>query len=747
LEGVGTLWHSVCFLEIKPDFMKKVIVREQFISQTHCKNFLFSATGRKNLPNLGLNFPVSFEEAFNTCFMELFEKEDLLKIANATKDNAEIYDNKHNTRLLNQCWPTPNFPDHPRNMRGELIYSDALSFINKDTPITSIGSCFAVEMAQWLQKNGYNYIIGKNSTRNSKGLYPRSVDIGNIYNTPSLVQLLKWALGKTERPYVFYESNDCIIDPFSEEIPIENNDIDHHISRLKETYNEFKLILQKSKVVVLTFGLNEVYQFLPTMDYMFRIPNGLSPHSFKKKFLTVEENYKNISEACSIIKELNPDCQIIISISPVPLMRSFQKGKHIAESTMLSKATLRLAAEGASKLPNVYYFPSFETAMYPGSSSASVFKEDERHVTADIVDKIMATFESLYCERPKRLFKSPHFGNYGLSKNTILSLEIAHKSFEDIAEIYSLEKSLIGKLHDSLAINSIKGESNSELAYRYFRSVTNLTQLNLNHIQGQYFKNYGNFKSLHPIINLAAKSLKEKGWVLIKTKGFNDLERAIRNYFEYNELICNRSGEQISYSTLLQNCYRNNIPKGCIKYKYQTEKLPLTAITSFFNLNLVPEICKTVLGHIGYGNIYGWTNVKSDADNNALSTAALRYHYDCDNMGKWIKSFIFLNDVDETNGAHVFVEGSHHNLDKSFSTDGRFDDEHVLAKYPSGPHVVKAQAGDILLADTIGLHKGSPVVSGHRDLLQITLCQTALGSPKPETVNFVNKFLNDLNLH
>ena len=738
----GTQIASINFMVV---MNSATIVKNEFISQQHCKNYLESCLGRKNLPSLDLTFPINFEEAFNSRFLKIFEKNDLQKIFDGFNDNIDIYGNKNNARILNQSWPNPGFRDHPRNMAGELLYADTLEFIDRKTAITSIGSCFAMELAYWLQKNGYNYLIGKNSTPDPDGLFPRSVDIGNIYNTPSLVQLLRWALGKEERPFVFYETNETLIDPFCEEIPI-NNNIEAYFSKIKNAYNELEKILRNAEVLILTFGLNEVYQFLPTMHYMFRIPNGLNPFSFKKKFLSVEENYKFIQEAICLIKEINPTCKFILSVSPVPLMRSWQSDKHIAESTMLSKATLRLAAEQVSQIDNVHYFPSFETAMYPGSSCGSVFKKNERHVSPELVGKIMLTFERMFCK--KQNYSSPGWISRSnkISSNTKLSLEIAHTSFDDVKEMYGLDNSVINKLHDSISPNSIIGESNSELAYRWFRTVTNLTQLNLNHIQGQYFKAFAQFTSTNSTAQIASDSIMKKGWVLLRGEDNCRFRDAMTKFFRENDLICSKTNDRFNHSSIVAEDFRQSVKPGCIKYIYDSDKLPKSEIVNFLNANLVPEIVRSVLGHVGYANLGGWTNIHAPADDVALSGAALKYHYDCDNMGKWIKAFIFLNDVDETNGAHVFVERSHYNLDKSFSGDGRFEDDHVYSKYPNASKAIKAKAGDILLADTIGLHKGSPVLSGHRDLVEVTLCQTALGVPKPESVRVYSEFLENLGL-
>jgi hypothetical protein len=64
---------------------------------------------------------------------------------------------------------------------------------------------------------------------------------------------------------------------------------------------------------------------------------------------------------------------------------------------MHSKAVLRVAVERlCADLPEVHYMASFETVMYPGNIDA--WKADQRHVSDEIVQKIMRLFEAQFCE-------------------------------------------------------------------------------------------------------------------------------------------------------------------------------------------------------------------------------------------------------------------------------------------------------------------------------------------------------------
>jgi hypothetical protein len=166
-----------------------------------------------------------------------------------------------------------------------------------------------------------------------------------------------------------------------------------------------------------------------------------------------------------------------------------------------------------------------------------------------------------------------------------------------------------------------------------------------------------------------------------------------------------------------------------LRHNYDAENIPVDAISTYFNDNNIINICQAILGTIQYCKIGGWASVPGRKDYKDLSHAAQLFHFDLDNIGKWLKIFIFTNDVNTNNGPHVFVKGSHKSLPKEFYRDGRFNDELVNQHYNGKISKITAQAGDILIADTIGLHKGDPVLVGHRNLFQILVANTRLGQP------------------
>lgn len=108
------------------------------------------------------------------------------------------------------------------------------------------------------------------------------------------------------------------------------------------------------------------------------------------------------------------------------------------------------------------------------------------------------------------------------------------------------------------------------------------------------------------------------------------------------------------------------------------------------------------------------------------SDAAQEFHFDFDPPPKWLLFFVYLVDVDATNGPHVFVRGSHISgnpaaaklLRRSYV---RIPDDDIEMAFGS-KNVVEIHGcrGTILAVDTRGFHKGKLLTSGHRLMMQLT---------------------------
>jgi hypothetical protein len=114
-----------------------------------------------------------------------------------------------------------------------------------------------------------------------------------------------------------------------------------------------------------------------------------------------------------------------------------------------------------------------------------------------------------------------------------------------------------------------------------------------------------------------------------------------------------------------------------------------------------------------------------------LSSNAQMYHQDKEFV-KFLKVFIYLSDVDENSGPHGYVEGSHHDElhRKGQTISGRVSDADIGNYYDvSRIRSVTGPAGLVMFGDTSCVHKGTPVLSGYRAILQLEYAMSLYLSP------------------
>lgn len=93
------------------------------------------------------------------------------------------------------------------------------------------------------------------------------------------------------------------------------------------------------------------------------------------------------------------DLQIVVTVSPIPLMATFTDSDIVIANTY-SKSTLRtVAQEWSDAHSNIHYFPSYEIVM--NSNRSVAWADDLRHASGNIVQFIMDFFIKSYVNPPK----------------------------------------------------------------------------------------------------------------------------------------------------------------------------------------------------------------------------------------------------------------------------------------------------------------------------------------------------------
>jgi len=108
----------------------------------------------------------------------------------------------------------------------------------------------------------------------------------------------------------------------------------------------------------------------------------------------------------------------------------------------------------------------------------------------------------------------------------------------------------------------------------------------------------------------------------------------------------------------------------------------------------------------------------------SLSEDAQLWHFDKDRTS-FLKVFVYLTDVEQENGPHEYIKGSH----KIPPTrDGRFSDTEIFSRHSkSSVARIIGEAGTIFIEDTHGIHRGTPVNGGTRTILQLEYASSLFG--------------------
>ena len=323
---------------------------------------------------------------------ELIKEHEAMTAANRDAYTPVAYKNSKAV-----FWPDPTFKDK-RSLFTEIPYARTWNMIDRQAAIGSAGSCFAIEIAMRLQREGYNYVVAEKDPHPTEPQFSKScARWGTIFNTPSFRQLIERAFGERHLPKLLWSLNGPqglqLMDPFREDVIF--NSVEEYEKDLETHVAACRKVLSTCDYFVLTLGVNEVWRLKSDGSVFSRAPWRISTHLVEHKVMTVEENLQELEEMLRIWRKYNPKIQLIVTVSPVPLHATFRAHEHhVIAANAHSKATLRVVAEEFCKRnQGVYYFPSYESVIY---CTEGAWEADQRHVSRKAVDKVMQLFETMF---------------------------------------------------------------------------------------------------------------------------------------------------------------------------------------------------------------------------------------------------------------------------------------------------------------------------------------------------------------
>ena len=276
--------------------------------------------------------------------------------------------------------------------------------LRREDKLFAIGSCFARAIERALVGRKMDVLSAAPEFKSFPVASSDVTGVGftNKYNTYSILNELRWALdpsARFPRESMVELGNGFAYDPHTNPTLT--------LADLSETLRRRSLIemvmrrVAQCRVVIVTLGLVEVWRDKVADIFINTTPITDAfrtyPERYEAQISNFSQNFATLEQLYSLLRQFgHPDFNIVVTVSPVPLMATFANQDVVIANTY-SKSTLRsVAEEWAAGHSNIHYFPSYEIVM--NSEPAITWEEDLRHVRGRVVQYITGLFLDHYLE-------------------------------------------------------------------------------------------------------------------------------------------------------------------------------------------------------------------------------------------------------------------------------------------------------------------------------------------------------------
>ncbi|GGO73851.1 GSCFA domain-containing protein [Bowmanella pacifica] len=275
-------------------------------------------------------------------------------------------------------WPTQEQLRKPGAVADYFMngYAPNEPLISKSNNVTAFGSCFAGNVSRYMRQKGYS-VNGHDWDHNQSDI----IRIDEIMvHTPALLMQFEWAFSNRTLESIFIGGAEEKIQTY------------HNLEKCRE-------LIRKTDFFIITLGLTEAWYDKEKKQYLWKfVPNKkLNSGRFENRFVKFSENLENIKRIYNLIRANLPSAKILFTLSPIPLLGSYQ-GRSVISANTASKSTLKAAlheflANTLEQDPALYYFPSYELINH---YIEDPWMEDKRHLKQDAIIKIMEIFDYYY---------------------------------------------------------------------------------------------------------------------------------------------------------------------------------------------------------------------------------------------------------------------------------------------------------------------------------------------------------------
>jgi hypothetical protein len=262
--------------------------------------------------------------------------------------------------------------------RTQIPIPNSLQPISYNSTIVSLGSCFAVTMAE-----KFNYYKFQNSCN----------PFGILFHPLAIEKLVRFAVSEkkfTAEDVFFHNERWHCFDAHSD---ISESSKEELLSSLNGIIKTTKLQLQKASHVIITYGTSWVYVANESQQIVANC-HKLPQKEFNKELLSIKKIQESISNTIRLVQSINPEVKFIFTVSPV---------RHIKDGfveNQLSKSHL-IAAIHDSQFTIHDYFPSYEIMM-DELRDYRFYTDDMLHPTQVAISYIWERFKDTFITEQAR---------------------------------------------------------------------------------------------------------------------------------------------------------------------------------------------------------------------------------------------------------------------------------------------------------------------------------------------------------
>ena len=251
--------------------------------------------------------------------------------------------------------------------------------ISHDTPLLTLGSCFADHIGLKLQQAGIDILCNP---------------FGTLYNPLSIALALTYALDDREIDRSWLVQHDGLWHSWMHHTRFSNPDPDTCLTLCNQAIHTAHLQLLRQPTLLVTLGTAYAYSLAdgPCQGRIVANCHKLPSSLFNRQLLTIFQIVDTWQPLLTRLHQLQ--CQLILTVSPI---RHLADGLH---QNQLSKSTLLLAADTlvrnhTNDNPSPTYFPAYEILL-DQLRDYRFYARDMCHPSDLAVDIIWQQFQDTY---------------------------------------------------------------------------------------------------------------------------------------------------------------------------------------------------------------------------------------------------------------------------------------------------------------------------------------------------------------